>query len=444
MNKPGILVFSILAIMYGTLLPIYSSETEKKGKCIEGNCQDGVGKYDYADGMIYEGGWVNGLRSGPGKLIIKSKDYEMIFGGIFVENILSNDISYTLRFNSKERKYEGGFKDGQENDLGTMTYEDGSIYSGAWVDGVCQGPGKFIFPDGRLYIGDFKNNKFDGEGIFKFSENEKYEGEFREGVSHGQGTYYYPDGSKYVGSWKNDKEEGEGTLYDSDGNISQQGKWIKGLFANPLNMIIKDSEDIYEDAYYIYTLDVFNYFSLLDKYDTELKRVTYKKTNEYQSQLNELKTKKKEMNNCWFYSKIEKPFAKGEWEGKQSEKDYDVEKKGFFVSNTNSDLYLRKTASDNTDYTTRIGLKFIPLKSSVDLMSGYDSNYSENSFFLPMTYKQGLIIENNREKCDIHFLFRISSSNTKEIVLNASPVRVIVAHEDSGEVYYDKTFTSDK
>jgi hypothetical protein len=461
MNKTGIFVFSILAIMYGTFLPIYSVESEKKGECIEGNCQDGVGKFKYTvdpakfDSNEYEGGWVNGLRSGHGKCIIKYKNDEIIFEGNFVEDIPNGNVSYIIRTDGREQKFEGEFKDGKENGHGIETWENGSIYNGMWVDGKKHGNGKLVYSDGREYTGDFKDGNYDGNGILEFSKNEKYEGEFLKGHFHGKGTYYYPDGSKYVGSWKDDKEEGEGTLYDSDGDISQQGKWVKGLFANPLNMIIKDAEEISSDEYYIYNLDVWSYFGLWDIYDTELKRLTYKKSKEYQKQLQELQDKKKVMPEQWYYTFLEKHFEKTQENGDDFISDFDIKRNGFHIQIqplfevSNGDMHLRhfRNSDDEEEYTHEenpAGVVFTPIPLSKAPYLGFDKKYHRGSLFLPMSQTQGLKIENNREKCNIYFMFKIIKSDAAERLLYASPVRVIVAHEDSGEVYYDNTFTSEK
>lgn len=443
-KKSIILILTIIASIYGNVVPIHSADSEDNGKCIEGNCYDGIGTYDYSDGLVYEGSWANGRPNGYGKLTLKNKESEQIIEGNFSGGNTIGTVLYIKRLKGYEFKYEGEMKNFVFHGEGKITYSDGSTYSGGWIEGKRNGFGKFIYTDGSIYTGEFKDGKKNGHGTFQFSEKEKYEGNFVNDAFDGQGTYYYPDGSKYIGSWKNDQEEGEGILYDSNGNISKKGKWVKGLFANPLNMIIKDSEDIDEDTFYIYTLDVFEYYQLLDKYDTELKRITYTKTKDYETQLSELKKKKKEISGCWFYYRLEKPFSKDASD--EGSNDYNIKKNGFIISSKYADhlksdilLFTREG-----DIQFRIGVVF---KCS-SLIA--DSRYTTNGeslhglFFLSMGQAQGLKIENNREKCDVHFIFKISGSNEQDQVLYATTVRVIVAHEDTGEVYYDKTFTSNK
>lgn len=444
-TKSLVMLLTIITSIYGNEVRIHSAENEANGKCIEGNCYDGIGTYEYSNGFKYEGSWANGRPNGSGKVIIKGEESDEIIESNFSDGKAIGPVLSIKHVNGHEIRYEGQMENLVYHGEGKITYSDGSTYSGRWIKGKKNGYGKFIYADGSIYTGEFKDSMKNGHGTFQFSENEKYEGNFINDSFDGQGTYYYPDGSKYIGSWKNDKEEGEGILYDSDGNVSQEGKWVKGLFANPLNMIIKDSEDIYEDAFYIHTLNVFEYYNLLDKYDTELKRITYTKTKDYQTQLNELKKKKKEISSCWFYYKLEKPFSKDAFNiGKSN--DYNIKTNGFIIASksadySESDILL---SSRDSDEDNQIGVIF----QCSTLLPKYElTKYREplhGLFFLPMGQSQGLKIENNREKCDVHFLFKISGSNEKANVLYASTVRVIVAHEDSGEVYYDKIFTSEK
>jgi len=45
-------------------------------------------------------------------------------------------------------KYDGSWKDGQRNGMGTATYPDGTVYTGSFADGLRDGTGKITMPDG--------------------------------------------------------------------------------------------------------------------------------------------------------------------------------------------------------------------------------------------------------------------------------------------------------
>ena len=82
------------------------------------------------------------------------------------------------------------------------------------------------------YEGEFKKGKKDGMGTytnyhtgFYFNKYE-YVGEFKDGKREGEGTWSLYDGTTYAGEWKHDKFHGRGTL-NYLGNI-QDGYWHKG------------------------------------------------------------------------------------------------------------------------------------------------------------------------------------------------------------------------
>jgi len=115
-------IFFPIIIAAFCLLPITASGADTK--CIEGDCVNGKGIYQYSDGSRYTGEFAEGVRSGQGTLTI--------VGGI---------------------KYEGQWADDLPNGQGVKTLEDGMRYSGEFQNGVMHGLGSLIMPDGnRLKI----------------------------------------------------------------------------------------------------------------------------------------------------------------------------------------------------------------------------------------------------------------------------------------------------
>lgn len=155
-------------------------------------------------------------------------------------------------------KYIGNFENGKAEGQGSFIYADGGKYIGTFKDDKFDGQGTLAYADGNKYVGEFKNDKVDGQGILTYADGSKYVGEFKNGeivqnnpqtdnsklppdaVSlasnppmqpdetqphcikgnciNGHGIQTYPDGSKYIGQFKNSLSEGQGTLLLPNGD----------------------------------------------------------------------------------------------------------------------------------------------------------------------------------------------------------------------------------
>ena len=156
-----------------------------------------------------------------------------------------------------------------------------------------------------------------------------------------------------------------------------------------ISELIANAKEGKEELEAIYDLNVFSYFNLSD-YDTELKQAVYKKTEEYQNKLTELKSIKAEMLKTIYYGNLANAF---------SNVDYDIKRKGFEI-NLGSNCGIgtssaRTPKSINLDYECNILLKALPTKQVAEPIMG-QGGYSEK-LFLPMSEETGLEIENNRE-----------------------------------------------
>ena len=83
----------------------------------------------------------------------------------------------------KEKKYynctyRGYFnKDGEEEGVGIMTFNNGNKYSGEYKRGKRNGVVKAEFADGNIYWGQWKDDLKEGYGIFQWkSSGHKYTG----------------------------------------------------------------------------------------------------------------------------------------------------------------------------------------------------------------------------------------------------------------------------
>ena len=156
-------ILLILALFFSTL--IYSQEFNLKGSCVSGNCKNGVGKYVYENGTYYEGKF-------------------------------------------KKGKFEG---------MGTEIYADGTIVTGEFEDDGQVGQAKVIRADGNIW---------EGKSIYN--------------NPNGNGTMLYLNGNKYIGFMNRWCEKnGEGLLTLSNGYS------IKGTFSEnkPVNVVYLDAEN---------------------------------------------------------------------------------------------------------------------------------------------------------------------------------------------------------
>ncbi len=253
-------------------------------QCLRGNCRNGVGKYLYPSGALYEGEFVNGkihgrgrlifsngniyegdwkqhYREGKGKLISKSGD---VYTGDFKHNQFSG--KGIMRYADGDRyegdwrqskpngmgiysfangeMYRGSFKDGAFEGFGTYHYTDGAVYEGEWSKGLRHGEGKLTKADGASYAGIWRCDELEGgdgsdeqgdalvqcfseKRRYSYADGSVYEGEFRQGVPDGEGTCYYANGDKYVGGWKDHAPHGEGVMYFANGKV-HGAYWSEG------------------------------------------------------------------------------------------------------------------------------------------------------------------------------------------------------------------------
>ena len=167
-------------------------------QCIEGNCQNGRGTYQFDNGNKYRGDFRRGLMHGKGTIV---------FG---------NDNSYN-----------GDWVSGMREGLGVYTFATGNVYSGAFSKNKFAGQGTMNFASGNKYTGNWEDDQPSGQGIFYFSGNDRYEGGFVNGKFTGNGIMYYKNNEKYVGQWQDNLRHGYGKMIRSNGSVLE-GTWERG------------------------------------------------------------------------------------------------------------------------------------------------------------------------------------------------------------------------
>lgn len=93
------------------------------------------GKTEYR----YSGDFKNGRKDGVGKFIFDNGD------------VYDGDV--------RNDEFQGNGKPFRNNRIGTMEWADGNTYTGDFKMGLMQGRGKYTFRTGKIYAGNFKDGE---------------------------------------------------------------------------------------------------------------------------------------------------------------------------------------------------------------------------------------------------------------------------------------------
>jgi hypothetical protein len=157
----------------------------------------GRAKINFANGNVYEGQVLNGMPQGAGQMLYASGD-----------------------------KFDGQFKNGEPDERGVYEWQNGQRYDGAWVNGRPSGQGKLKFATGNQFEGSVVDGVPQGQGRMVFAAGEIYVGQFHEGSPDGQGSFTWPTGDQYSGEWKAGKKHGKGAFTWKSGD-----RW-EGIYEN--------------------------------------------------------------------------------------------------------------------------------------------------------------------------------------------------------------------
>ncbi|CAM9451858.1 unnamed protein product [Ectocarpus sp. 6 AP-2014] len=173
-------------------------------------------------GRVYEGGWEKGLKKGEGVMHTGSGQ---VYEGSFDADLYHGHGA--LRGPGKD-VLEGDWKWGRLNGEADCKYKGGLRYTGWMLNGEFHGKGKFVFgKKGGWYEGHYRLGRQDGMGTRKYSNGNLYEGSFSEGEASGEGTMRYANGDVYVGEWQGGQREGKGVLSLANGD-RYEGDFLKG------------------------------------------------------------------------------------------------------------------------------------------------------------------------------------------------------------------------
>ncbi|TVQ25527.1 MAG: hypothetical protein EA382_06810 [Spirochaetaceae bacterium] len=143
----------LISTLFLVLFAACQSPQRKAVGCISGDCTNGYGVFILENGSRYEGEFLEGIRTGQGKLIW-----------------------------ADGREYTGEFMDNQPHGSGVLIQPDGSRYEGDFREGKLSGNGTLWFSDGRIYVGEFENNIRHGSGRMIFEDGTVLDAIYMNGI----------------------------------------------------------------------------------------------------------------------------------------------------------------------------------------------------------------------------------------------------------------------
>ena len=224
--------------------------------CLSGNCSNGYGKIQYANGDVYEGEFYDDKREGFGMYTWKG-------GGKFSGESLANVFNgFGLLEFVDGTKYVGDFKDGEFDGEGEKTYTNGVSQKGLFGKGKYQGKikyynkplgttgclngdcdngyGMYYSAANNRFFGYFKDGLRDRFGAYYWEDGTRWVGQFDKNLLTGYGTYYFISGEKYVGYFIDSKRNGWGINYDPATGIKKIGFWVDNILTTPKKDLIKE------------------------------------------------------------------------------------------------------------------------------------------------------------------------------------------------------------
>ena len=157
----------------------------------------GYGRMDGTEGYI----WVD-ASSGAWSWYTGISD-----GKHFINGQIANGSNLTYTYESGD-SYTGDFVNGQRSGNGKLTYANGCSYDGQWANDAFHGQGVFDWNNGCTYTGQFTNGEFTGQATFVWSDGSYYVGHMVGNLANGQGEKHWGPSGTGENYWKGTFEGG--------------------------------------------------------------------------------------------------------------------------------------------------------------------------------------------------------------------------------------------
>ncbi|MBK9254779.1 MAG: caspase family protein [Saprospiraceae bacterium] len=159
----------------------FSSGIQYEGQFSDGQFH-GKGKMKLVDGSSYDGTWFENKKHGSFVIFTSDlKSYNQMWEmDQLVQNFTKTNVVNTVSNSSKE-KVKNCNVHYCDNEKGTYTYKDGSVFSGDFTNGLPMGNGHCQYADGTTYTGQWRNNGPNGQGTLLYKNGKIVSGKWNNG-----------------------------------------------------------------------------------------------------------------------------------------------------------------------------------------------------------------------------------------------------------------------
>ena len=125
--------------------------------------------------------------------------------------------------------YAGSWVNGERSGVGKLAYPNGDKYYGQFEHNVAHGEGTYKYANGDVYSGQWVQGQKSGQGCYEYASNKsQLVGTWVDGTIT-QGKWIYSDGTSWNGDFKNGKPIGKCSFFTKGAGNQQNGEWVEKL-----------------------------------------------------------------------------------------------------------------------------------------------------------------------------------------------------------------------
>lgn len=152
---------------------------KKKEESVEG----AAGRFQFADGSVYEGRYSRKVDIGTEAVLASSTGKKQTSipsaTSATAHDVIPHGSGYF--YDSSSATYEGEWREGVMEGTGVFSFPSGARYVGEMSQGRFHGSGKYTWPDGSFYIGEWNKNQMHGLGVYVDRTGKPWHGSFNQG-----------------------------------------------------------------------------------------------------------------------------------------------------------------------------------------------------------------------------------------------------------------------